>query len=72
MNLSQFLVVQNSESEAKRYLTGSLHKYGTQPLLHFESKMFITDLPKIQSQPQTRGGTQLIVVTEALISKSPS
>ena len=57
MDFFRFLVVHNSESEAERYSTVMLQtklKYGTQPCLYFESKMFITDLPQFQSQPETR------------------
>ena len=80
MNFLQFLVVQNSKSEAERYLTGSLHsqlEVWNTAIVLLESKMFITDLPKFPSQPQTLASRIWSHRTgcgekKYLLSKSPS
>ena len=75
MNFFQFLVDQNSNLEAERYLTGSLHtqleEWNTAITL-FWVQVFITDLPQFQSQSQMvfkkNGATEPVVVKKARTS----
>ena len=60
MNFFQFLVVQNSKSEAERYLTGSLHT-------QLEVRNIAAQISKSASDTlQEDGATELVVVKKVL------